>query len=129
MNKFSKIKNKGLCFKVFVVLSLIKLGLKILPFSKFKSLFQISGTNHVKNQSEIIYYIKGISVNIPLGFSCLPQALTLKYFLKNNASTKLILGVNNENSNFKAHAWVEQNGEYLIGDIPFETYSPLWQWQ
>ncbi len=86
--------------------------------------------NKIRTETEInrlIYFIKGISAHLPLGLTCLPQALTLKYYLNSDSAVKLIIGINVENT-FKAHAWVEKNTKYLIGDLPFEIYTPLWTW-
>ncbi len=135
INKFLALplQEKYELVKTLIFLVFIKSTLVLLPFSWFKKLYNFllkRTAKNYKSNSEItrlIYFIKAISANLPLGLTCLPQALTLKYYLRNEAEVKLIVGVNLEQT-FKAHAWVEKNTTFLIGDLPFETYTPLWTW-
>jgi Transglutaminase-like superfamily len=125
--------DKWLLFKVVFALLFLKISLVILPFQVFKKLYNsllLSGKNTNLNEKQIeklVYFIKASAANLPFGLTCLPQALTLKYYLKKDPNVQLIIGINTEIT-FKAHAWVEKNKIYLIGDIPFETYTPLWTW-
>jgi Transglutaminase-like superfamily len=117
----------------FILLFCLKVSLLVLPFNIFKNLYNKTlrlGTKKAYTQTQVerkIYFIKVIAANIPLAFTCLPQALALKYYLKKDTDVQLIIGVNTEIT-FKAHAWVEKNKLFLIGDIPFENYTPLWTW-
>lgn len=78
--------------------------------------------------ANIVYYVKGISKIKIFNINCLPQALTTKYLSGQTADIKLIIGINNDNHDFKAHAWVEKNKTFIIGDIPYQTYTPIWEW-
>jgi Transglutaminase-like superfamily len=105
----------------------------ILPFNLFKKMYnwliekkQNASLDDLQIQRRI-YFIKAIAANLPFGLTCLPQALTLKYYLRKDKEVELIIGINTEIT-FKAHAWVEKNNIYLIGDLPFENYTPLWTW-
>lgn len=126
--------DKILLFKVFWVILFIKIGLKILPFNHFKSVYsKLVQSDHQQFYSkrfinQLVWSIKVISANFPFGFTCLPQALTAKYFLRNDASIELIIGVQKEQSSLLAHAWVEQNRKFIIGDTPFSNYTPIWKW-
>jgi Transglutaminase-like superfamily len=126
-------QEKTQIIKVFFLLSIFKAGLILLSFEKFKKFYNwFSGVFQTQNLDiqkieRSIFFLKGIAANTPLGFTCLPQALVLKYLLKNDKEVQIIIGVNTETS-FKAHAWVEKNHKFLIGDIPFENYTPLWTW-
>jgi Transglutaminase-like superfamily len=127
------IPEKWLLIKTFFILLFLKTSLVILPFAMFKKMYKAllnirSGNSFTEIEIEkLVFYTKAISANVPLGFTCLPQALTLKYYLRRDVQVQVIIGVNTETS-FKAHAWVEKNKNYLIGDLPFETYTPLWTW-
>ncbi|MCP9770350.1 lasso peptide biosynthesis B2 protein [Lacihabitans sp. LS3-19] len=132
IHKILNIEDKLLFIRTLYRLFYFKCFLTILPFSRFKNLYESLNPSKKTTDIEeklIVKYIMAIASNLPFGFSCLPQALTLKYFLKNDSETEIILGVNTDQKAFKAHAWVERNGTYLIGDIPFEHYTPLWNWK
>jgi enhancing lycopene biosynthesis protein 2 len=116
------------------MLLFIKLSLSLLSFSTFKKLFSRISKNNLQQTysekyiSQLVWSIEGIATNIPLGFMCLPQALTAKYFLRKDLSIELIIGVQKENADIIAHAWVEHNGSFIIGDTPFINYTPIWKW-
>lgn len=126
------LSQKFTLMKVFCCLILIKIGLLILPFNKFKSVYNFFAQKNkiitnTEKEAFITKIIKGLAYYVPFGFTCLPQALSLKYYLSADNTASLIIGVNNT-SGFKAHAWVERNKEFLIGDLPLETYMPIWEW-
>ncbi len=68
---------------------------------------------------------------LPLSLLCLPRALAAKYLLKNHPNLKLEIGVElNPRKDFEAHAWVENNGEIIIGDWDSSiSYQRLWSWE
>jgi hypothetical protein len=119
---------------VFAMLLFIKLSLSLLPFATFKKLysrFSKSKSQQIYSENfihQLVWSIKAIAANTPLGFTCLPQALTTKYFLKNDTSFELIIGIQKEKSDLIAHAWIEQKGNFIIGDTPFINYIPIWKW-
>jgi hypothetical protein len=133
-NAFFKLSfsDKVLALRVLWVLCIIKICLKVLSFEKFKTLYNRSlqqSNLNLSNEAALrtIYLIKGLAYYMPLGFTCLPQALALKYFMAADKTAQVIIGVNNTGG-FKAHAWVEKNTKFLIGDLPLENYTPIWQW-
>ena len=58
---------------------------------------------------------------------CLPQALTFLYFLrKHSIPVELKIGVQKDPKDiFSAHAWVELNGETLLGEKTEENYVEI----
>jgi hypothetical protein len=123
-----------LLFQVFLNLCWLKLNLLMLPWSSFREKYTQALKSNTQNKTlsletrnSVIRYIKAISHYLPFGFTCLPQALCLKYFLKSDPGVKVILGVNND-AGFQAHAWVEKEGLYLIGDQPLIQYKTIWTW-
>ena len=62
---------------------------------------------------------------------CLIQALTAKLLLRDSGKQiKLFIGTRfDENKMFKAHAWVECNSRFVIGEVYNESFSPLWLWE
>lgn len=100
----------------------IKFLMKTLPFTTFKKVYTFI-TNITKKTHDIedyIYLINGSSKFLKT--TCWVKALAL-YLLA--ADTRVVVGVNNENKNFTAHAWVEKNSKIIIGDSP-TTFVPIW---
>ncbi len=118
--------------RAFVVVLLIRLALKLLSFQRFRqvyaSLLQPAATINAPNEliNQYVWAIERVSGS--LSAVCLPQALALKYFLRNDKMTEIVIGIDNNNG-FSAHAWVEKNGRILIGDSPQVNFQPLWKWQ
>lgn len=124
--------------KAVFVLLLIKIGLKLLPFTAFKRLFAaVSATTHHETSSKIQQDIQVKSILraanlLPFSVTCLPKALALKLLLKKDDAILLKIGVqrNVQNEAIEAHAWVEKNNvEILIGYLPEFNYLPLWEWK
>ncbi|MCP9764028.1 lasso peptide biosynthesis B2 protein [Lacihabitans soyangensis] len=114
---------------VFLVLCVFKLLLVTLSFSLFRKLYAKLRGSHVENVPYLIFCINGISNYIPFGFTCLPKALTLKYFMSKDTEAKLVVGVKLSNQGLEAHAWVEKAGKFLIGEFTEEQFKPIWEWQ
>jgi Transglutaminase-like superfamily len=113
----------------------IKTALTILPYPTFRKLFGKlieSGRRQPASEQtlhEVAQAIEILSARWPWRAVCLPQALTYKYILRNDASLLLKIGVNRSSiGEFQAHAWVEKDGKLLIGKTA-ETYQQLWEWR
>lgn len=123
--------DQRLLAEAFAVVAAMKLGLKLLPFDRFRGLY--SALNQVPKSKETpsrvierrVWAIQKVSG--PLSAVCLPQALALTYFLRKNKAVALMVGVR-KNGSFEAHAWVEKNGTTLIGQLPDAHFQPLWVW-
>lgn len=121
-----------LVLKAFWVVLWIRLALKFLSFQRFRHLYSSllppASTADVST-ARIERYVWAIErVSASLSAVCLPQALALKYFLRKDKKTEIVIGVDNQRG-FSAHAWVEKNGRILIGDTPQVNFQPLWKWQ
>jgi hypothetical protein len=126
--------DKILFFKVFLCIIFIKITLNTLPFNYFIKLYKkISYSPQKDNYSteyieKIVWFVKALSYHLPFSVVCLPQALVVKFFLRKDKDIYLKIGVNNENKQFQAHAWLEKNKQFIIGDTPLITYIPIWEW-
>jgi len=120
-----------------LVLVLIKTGLAILPFSTFRRLFHWVSKSKIKRDlnseqiSEVVWAVNTAANVIPLELVCLPRALTTKYLLRKVPSLSLEIGIEiNAAKAFEAHAWVEKEGEIIIGDWSDSvSYQRLWVWE
>lgn len=118
-------------------LVLIKTGLAVLPFSTFRRLFyKISKSETTKNLtsqqiSEVVWAVNTAANVIPLELVCLPRALATKFLLRKVPSLSLEIGIEvNPHKAFEAHAWVEKEGEIIIGDWSDSvSYQRLWVWE
>ncbi len=122
--------------KALVVLLLIKIGLKVLSFRRFKKLFS-RATNHRSNIThrkeyiqDVAWAVRAVAHALPISLACLPQALAVKYLLRHETDLPLNIGVQQSaRAGFEAHAWVERAGQIVIGAWPEgKTYRPLWVW-
>jgi hypothetical protein len=123
--------------KACFVLILVKIGLTVLPFSVFRKLFhRFSSSSESKEFSgaqiaESVWAVDTAANILPMELLCLPRALAAKYLLKKVPSITLEIGIEvNPRKGFEAHAWVEKNGQVIIGDWSDSvSYQRLWVWQ
>ncbi len=121
-------------WRASVVVLVVKIGLKIMPYRIFKDWYdkstkvKLEKTFEDQNLQKAAWAIRVISARWPWQATCLPQALTFKYLHRHDPRLQLQIGVNKGSSGqFQAHAWVEKDGQILIGDSP-EKFKPIWEW-
>jgi hypothetical protein len=120
----------------FTLLS-VKAMLIALPFERWRRLLHRnvrSGSRVVERQAvaEIVWAVDRTSQFIPLNLTCLPRALSVQRMLaRRRVMSELQIGVARDPSGrFEAHAWVEFEGEVMIGALPgLERFSRLPPWQ
>ena len=120
-----------------ICLTIIKAGLVLLPFSTFRKLFAWFTKSQTKNEvsqqkiSQTAWAVASAAHHLPFELLCLPQALATKYLLRKVPSLTLEIGVAIDSSKtFQAHAWVEKNGSFVIGDWDENiSYQRLWVWK
>lgn len=118
-------------------LVLIKTGLAVLPFSTFRRLFYRISKSEIQKDltsqqiSEVVWAVNTAANVIPLDLVCLPRALATKFLLRKVPSLSLEIGIEiNPDKAFEAHAWVEKEGEIIIGDWSDSvSYQRLWVWE
>lgn len=132
--KFSVLsfKDKILIVQAFIIISCIKISLRLLSFQRFRDFYKkVTYTSYsaeipvtlIDKKVWAIQRVAGI-----LSAFCLPQALALTYFLRTDKQVVLRVGVSKQET-FEAHAWVEKKGKILIGELPGTNFQPLWNWQ
>ncbi|MFB9295000.1 lasso peptide biosynthesis B2 protein [Persicitalea jodogahamensis] len=123
--------------KAVATLLIIKVSLKLFTFDKFKRLFsRMTKTGSHLTRSDLYvedtaWAVRTAAHVLPVSLTCLPQALAVKYLLRNYANLPLNIGVQQSAINgFEAHAWVERAGQIIIGEWPEgKTYRALWVWE
>lgn len=124
--------DQWLIMQTFAVVVLIRIGLKLLSFQQFRTVFsKVTAAKKYSNTVDKlikrrVWAIQKVSGT--LSAVCLPQALALTYFLRKDNGVELIVGVQKKQA-FEAHAWVEKNGTILIGQSPDSSFQPIWVWQ
>jgi len=105
----------------------------VFPFSRFMTANQIF-TTHKKALSDSyitkqIWAVRVISVRIPLGFTCLVQAIGTKWLLKNYPDVQVCVGVrNSKTEGFSAHAWVTHQNKTILGEQINQAFEPILAW-
>lgn len=98
-----------------------RLGLWVVPYKHLKRIVdrvprrKVQGTD--QQMAAIIRNVVSISRFVPSA-TCLTQALATQVLLKGEGfDPKLQIGVARDAGIFKAHAWVECNGQIVVGDF------------
>ena len=119
-------QERWLVLKALVLTGTVRLGLSILPFRYLLRLLErtsqpVSAARCVGAPLSVertVWAVSAASRFIP-GASCLTQALTARLLLTRvGYPAKLEIGVaHNKQGKLEAHAWVEVNGQTVIGDL------------
>jgi hypothetical protein len=132
--KVLSLTTQSYLWRAAVVVLVIKIGLKVLPYAVFKKwydkLTENTSQKIVADQDlkKAAWAIGVVSARWPWRATCLPQALTFKYLHRHDPRLQLQIGVNKSAAGqFQAHAWVEKEDQILIGDSP-ENFKPIWGW-
>lgn len=122
--KFLTLKqsDRRLLVKTLFLLAAIRVGLKLLPFHRVRSLLaKISQPNanlqraDENSTNKVVWAVTVVSPY--LRAICLPQALAAQVLLgRRGYPTQLRIGfTRNESGAMSAHAWVESQGQIVIG--------------
>lgn len=129
-------ERKVLLVKVPFVLMSIFVGLRILSFSNFRNLFtRLVESKHIRSYTEstvhdVCWATRVIAARMPFSILCLPQALTAKFFLRNDPTIRVPIGVLLQaGGTLEAHAWVEWKGKVVLGELPDKQFQPIWEWE
>lgn len=75
-------------------------------------------TEAIVSPDRIPWGVSAGAHGIPIDIACLPQAIVgHALYSAVDQPTRIVLGVNREDDEFGAHAWVEWDDEVFIGDI------------
>ena len=121
-----------LLLKAALLLEVIKLGMRLLPFRTLRRLAARAAATrrrHVGTSSadRIAWIVEVASRHTPGVKTCLAQALAAQVLLaRRGHPTLLRIGVvKDEKEQFQAHAWVESGGKTVIGGYELDRYTTL----
>ena len=131
LRKFLGLDWQERCLLLQTLLLVISLraALWLLPFKQVNELLARRATHRWArsniSKARVISAIRVASAFIP-GSTCLTQALAAKYQLERfGLNTQLHLGVTKENGRLLAHAWLQCDGETIIGGEIAPRFAPL----
>lgn len=120
----------------FLLLSTIKIAVKLLPFSFLQRKFQaIANKNQSSEMAESEINARALAINriafvFPFfGFTCLPKAMALKFWLRKYSNIQVHFGVQKDkDNNLIAHAWVSRVNKIILGEDPNIDFKTIWTW-
>lgn len=130
-----KTSDRQLLVTTFVLLAAIRLGLWLLPFPTWRRLLarfmQVKANLQQAEAisiSQIVWAVSIASRYMPGGVKCLARALVTQVLLNwHGHAAQLRLGVaKGEEGRLEAHAWVESQGQIVIGALSnLSNFTPL----
>jgi Transglutaminase-like superfamily len=134
--------DRGTLLQTYLLLTLIRLGLLLLPFERlWKGLVKLGQPQpsttvvlktEVKNEAQIVRQVIW-AVNLstrfsPGGAKCLARALTTKVLLdRRQCPCEFKIGVaKSEQGKLEAHAWIEVQNQVVMGQVnKLDQYTPM----
>ena len=112
---------KFLLVKTIFLLLIVRLGLWILPFYVIQNFLAklkrtINDLNRIALADQIIWSVEAASNYLPLTKSCLVKSIVGQILLAQyGCKSNLCIGVRRNEKILDAHAWLEIEGEVVIG--------------
>lgn len=112
---------------------LITLALRALPFQQLRAFCDNAGRKGPGKSMEVVPSVSRMAwlVEIagrmtPVTATCLKKALVLSWLLrKRGIASTLQIGVAHHDGVFAAHAWLEHNGQVVLGQQERDGFAPL----
>jgi Transglutaminase-like superfamily len=128
----TKVGNRYLLLKTFVLLNSIRLGLCFLPFQRLLNLVVSNEPTHAPRPrpsiGKIVWMLDVATRYSPGGAKCLARALTAKMVLAQfGYAPDLKIGVaKKQGRGLEAHAWLEYRGRVIVGQLnDLSRFIPL----
>ncbi|MCC5637195.1 lasso peptide biosynthesis B2 protein [Nostoc sp. CHAB 5844] len=116
----------------FILLGLVRLGMRLLSFNTLRKLINKNSKPNPKlkpiSLNKIVWSINVCTRYTPGGAKCLARALTCQVLMtRYGYLPELRIGVvKGEAGNLEAHAWIETQGQVVIGYLPdLPRFTPL----
>jgi hypothetical protein len=124
---------RRLLFSALGSMIAVRLGLWLMPLQRilaYLKRLQLQTSEFSKNSEvstkQIAWAIRTVGRYLPGGGNCLVQALTGQFMLaRRGYASQLQIGAAREEGEFKAHAWVECEGQVVIGAAGVSQYTPF----
>lgn len=121
-----------LLLKTLLLVTAIRGGLFVLPYPTLRRIVarMMSRTIAARNDrapvERIVWCVRVASRYVPRA-TCLTQALSTQVLMaRRRYQTELRIGVARDSKGaFNAHAWLEHEGRIVIGELGYEEFTPL----
>lgn len=127
-------RERGIFTRAWVLFLLVELALRFLPFKRVVALGQRLSPRRPGDATppfpcalpRAIWLVEVAGRHAPGGPSCLNRALVLSWILRRRGvPTTLRIGVSRDGGGLEAHAWLEGEGQVILGPGEGERYHPL----
>ena len=139
MERLSKLlllsRNVSLLIQATSLLAAIRVGLRVLPFGTVRTLLaRLARTRRGANgqgdggaRARTVWAVETAGRHFPAIGTCLTQALAIHVLLARQGCTSILrIGVKRDtDGKFIAHAWLEKDGNILIGGEGHGSYAPM----
>ena len=136
LHKFFRLprSERWLLIKAALLLGLIRIGLRLLPFQTLKQLLDSASRAFAESRAanqfssdRIAWAVTAASRYVLGDKPCLTQALAVQLLLKRRGyPASLRIGVSRTAGNqLQAHAWVESEDRVVVGGGELSRYTPL----
>jgi hypothetical protein len=121
-------EDRSLLWQTAFLIVTLRIALHLLPFWRVNEyLGRRASRSSIQRvaPSRVVWAVRVAAAHIP-GSTCLTQALAAKYQLgRSGCNAQLRVGVTIENGTFLSHAWLEYEGESILGGEIASRYQPL----
>jgi hypothetical protein len=131
LRKFQSLSpgERSLLLRTVLVVAFLRTALCWLSFVRLKNYLARRASRHPISQdipvARLVWAVRTTAAYIPRA-TCLTQVLAAKYQLERSGRRGHIhLGVTKENDRFLAHAWLECEGETVLGGGGADRYERL----
>jgi len=136
IRKFARLPaaERHLVIRAATVVGLMRLGLWFFSFRRISALLRRRRPRlrpaNAASPERIGWAIRVASRYLP-GATCLVQALAGLVLLEGaGLPARLYIGVaRNDQTPFRAHAWVKSQDNVIVGGHELQQYVPLWVWE
>ena len=125
------VPEKRLLIRVFVVLAVCKVLLLIIPFRRFVNFTKTTPQEALKDAfiNKRVWAVRAVSAQVPFGFTCLVQAISTKWLLRNHPDVRVHIGVRKDRvEGFSAHAWLTYKNSIILGEQSNHAFEPILTW-
>lgn len=123
-------QERRLLLQAWLLLLLADVALRLFPFSivlrHFNPACGAPAANLSLPVSRVAWLVERAGEYCPLGTSCLKETLVLSRLLaRRGIPAMLRIGVRRQSDVFAAHAWLELDGQVILGNKDVRAYAPL----
>jgi Transglutaminase-like superfamily len=129
-------RERTLLLQALFLLVFERIGLRMMPFATVTHILSKLAANRARTgdtvsddivRSQILWAVETAGRRVPFASTCLTRALAVQVLLaRSGDQSDLRIGVTRDsNGKFLAHAWLEKQGDILIGGDCSNDFTPM----